>query len=473
MKPLSANIPINFSQKICTLLTFGAYLSKLFGCSKMQSREKLLIAGAVLILALAAVLWRLSQDKYNWDISDQSTAYQEQQNEPYSLSVLHELLEETVGDRMEYVHTSGLKVLEKLPPNACTYVFVGEQPYYDSTETKRLLEFVNMGGRALIVSSYLTDLIEDTLFQRQVCKGPEGGFYHNPSLFDTSVYCYLTPNEKQEYGTEYAVYEKEKKIYNQWQHLSVNQICSAVNWQKKGSYRANQVNYAAIKFGEGSFMLHRTPLVFTNLHMIRPAARAYVQQVLAELNTEHIIYDRYAKTVEARNAASRRAKGLKTMRDSGILSTMLREPALAFAWFIFLGMMGLFLVFGSKREQRIIPVIPPLRNQSLQFVQSLARLQFLEQNFKAVCKQDMRFFLNTVREKCNITVPMQANGTVQYNDTLIAQIAKSSGFPEARLRDIFTQYNACTIYEPSGNMMTDLHTSIEQFIHFKKQIGKK
>jgi hypothetical protein len=434
----------------------------------MERSQRTVLLFLVGLVLVGAMFMLFTGDKYNWSEWDSSVAYQEKEKEPYGLSAFSVLLKASLDNRLEEINQSGLAALEKYPANTTTYAFVGEQPFYDSIEVARLLTFVQKGGRAFISYNQLTDLVEDTVFQRNICDITSSYYEYHHNTFDSIASCQLYKNDQLSPLVDYALYFKEKKVYYQWRLIPTNQLCKSVAWQKKGQYKDGNINFAAIKYGNGIFLLHTTPIAFTNVHLIRPETRPYTEGVLAELNTEHILYDTYAKTDEARIKATKRAKGVKTMRDSGILSTMLREPALAFAWFLFLGLVGLFLIFGAKREQRMIPVIPPMRNQSLRFVQSLSSLQFRQQNFKSICKQDMRFFLNTVRDRCNIAIPMHANGTVSYSESLIQQIAKSSGFPADRLLDIFKRYEACAVFAPNGEMMTELHQAIEQFIHFKK-----
>lgn len=57
----------------------------------------------------------------------------------------------------------------------------------------------------------------------------------------------------------------------------------------------------------------------------------------------------------------------------------------------------LFVIFNAKRKQRIVPVIEPLKNKSVEFVKSIGNLYLQEGDFHDMMAKKAQFFLNKVR----------------------------------------------------------------------------
>ncbi len=64
---------------------------------------------------------------------------------------------------------------------------------------------------------------------------------------------------------------------------------------------------------------------------------------------------------------------------------------------MFLGGLVLFIFFNAKRKQRIVPVLEPLRNTSVDFVKSIGNLYLQEGDFHDMMAKKAQYFLNKVR----------------------------------------------------------------------------
>ncbi|HNM27256.1 MAG TPA: hypothetical protein PKL15_17555, partial [Saprospiraceae bacterium] len=146
---------------------------------------------------------------------------------------------------------------------------------------------------------------------------------------------------------------------------------------------------------------------------------------------------------------------------------MLQQPALAWTWYLLLGLAGVYIVFRARRRQRIIPVLPKNENSSYEFITTIANLHFRDRNYRGLCLQSMKLFLAQVRERYGIIAPMDSGtGTPRVDGEFFRRLSEHSEVPESQIRDIFTQYNNTVQYEPTEAMMVDLYLSMEAF--FKK-----
>jgi hypothetical protein len=457
-----------------------------------MNRGNLIPLLALLFFVVIYGIIYYDRDRYNWNEWDDTEAYKEHSEEPWGYAAFSRLLSASFGNKLEEINSDGLDELVTCDATKTVYVFAGVRPYYDSIEIKRMLSFLDRGGKIWMSSKFWDQALVDSMAatcpplknDNDEADDDAGHNYIKEtfhSVGESDSITSLTVAGDSKYFS-YSVFYKDKKGFYNLNVLNSESFCFTHLLQVKG-YALGANAYSGtpnskpihLEFGyrKGAVELHSVPLVFTNYHLLRKETRPYTNSVLKGIDREYVLIDLYSKTEAAKMRGLGQEKASTSVRNNHFLRTMLREPSLGFAWFIFLGMVGLLIVFGSKREQRLIPVIPALKNQSVQFVESLSRLQFKQQDFRSVCKQDMRYFLNILRDKTGTNLPMLPTGSVPYTNTNIEQIALLSGFPEPRIRDIFTRYEACVNYEPNGEMMVDLHTSIEQFVHFKKKIGNK
>lgn len=79
------------------------------------------------------------------------------------------------------------------------------------------------------------------------------------------------------------------------------------------------------------------------------------------------------------------------------LRFILRNPPLRYAWYIFLVGFLVFIIFHAKRKQRVIPIIKPLENTSVEFVRSIGNLYLNEGDAKDMMQKKATYFLNKVR----------------------------------------------------------------------------
>ncbi|MCW3162024.1 hypothetical protein [Chryseobacterium oryctis] len=142
-----------------------------------------------------------------------------------------------------------------------------------------------------------------------------------------------------------------------------------------------QANFIKAKFGKGNFYVHSEPLFITNYYLLKPGNIKYVQDVFSYLDDKETLW-----FVEG-----------KTSESQFFMRFILSKPALKYAWWVFLGGLLLFIFFNAKRKQRIVPVIEPLKNTSVDFVKSIGNLYLQEGDFHDMMAKKAQYFLNKVR----------------------------------------------------------------------------
>ncbi|MCP4158108.1 MAG: hypothetical protein GY757_60955, partial [bacterium] len=196
----------------------------------------------------------------------------------------------------------------------------------------------------------------------------------------------------------------KEKIYN-WQYIESYFFCEEeYSLVELGRMNNSFINFARVKYGDGTFYFHTTPLAFTNISMLEKQSLEYANRVFSHLQPGDIYWDRYSQISErvGRRRNQARNGGERRFSTQSPLQYILSQPALAWAWYLLLAVGVLYLLFRTKRKQRIIPVLERNTNTSLAFLSTIGRLYFLQNNHRQLCLQKTRLFQGFIREHYNL-----------------------------------------------------------------------
>jgi hypothetical protein len=111
----------------------------------------------------------------------------------------------------------------------------------------------------------------------------------------------------------------------------------------------------------------------------------------------------------------------------------------------------------SKRKQRPIAEIPPLRNASEDFIKTVGRLYFQQKNNQNLFTKMVAAFLENIRTIYQLP-------TSQLNEEFVLKLAFRSGKPVNEVRQMIQFiYELRMKDELSDRELMDLHEQINQF----------
>jgi len=168
--------------------------------------------------------------------------------------------------------------------------------------------------------------------------------------------------------------------------------------------------------GKGSFILNCTPLAFTNIYSLRKGNAAFASTSLSYLPLQDVHWTEYY-SVGRREASTP-------------LRFILRTEPLAWAYYLAVVSLLLFIAFEAKRKQRIIPVIPPLENTSLEFVATIGNLYYQRSDHRNIAEKKILFFFDQLRTRYRIN-------PIHREENFITTLAKKAGQPEEDIRKLF------------------------------------
>ncbi len=414
-----------------------------------------ILLGLVLLGLAVYLVWNYQGKNYTWQEN-----YKDDNRGPYGTFVAFNLLKSGLSTKQVKLIQQNLPAqLPANPKERSNYVFIGDGQFLDSADVKQLLKFVKNGNNAFIASQVIPFNLMFDLYYDECDDAPWNGL---KSLSDTSVYAnFRHPQLKMEQGTKFTYRIKALKQGYYWDYFDNDNLCvkSESPLIPLGSFGKDRVNFVKINYGKGSFYLHSNPIMFSNLAMIKPGGREYSERAFAHLPPGPLYWDRYSKVQEevAQNLNNGGGGLSRRLSDKSPLSYILGQPPLAWAWYVVVAIALLFLLFRVKRQQRMIPVLPSNKNTSLDFILSIGRLYFLQNNHQQLAVQKMKLLLQFIRER-------YALQTRDLDQGFVNLLSNKSGVSEGLILSIVNTYraveHASSIHEQT---LIDFHRNIESF----------
>ena len=84
------------------------------------------------------------------------------------------------------------------------------------------------------------------------------------------------------------------------------------------------------------------------------------------------------------------------------LRFILTQEPLTWAYYITIISILLLLLFESKRKQRVIPIIPPVENTTLEFATTIGNLYYQRGDHKNMAEKKILFFFDTLRSRYHL-----------------------------------------------------------------------
>jgi Domain of unknown function (DUF4350) len=161
------------------------------------------------------------------------------------------------------------------------------------------------------------------------------------------------------------------------------------------------------KYGKGLLILNSTPLIFTNIHLLHRDNYLFAESQLATLPIPNGLY--WTEYYQ-----------LGRMEPTTPLRVILTHESLRWAYYITVFTLLVFVFFEMKRKQRIIPVINPLANTTLEFVRTIGNMHFEQADHAGIASKRVTFLLEHIRERFRLN-------TGELNDLFEHELAQKSG----------------------------------------------
>ena len=172
------------------------------------------------------------------------------------------------------------------------------------------------------------------------------------------------------------------------------------------------------QIGSGTFLLSSTPLAFSNYSMMHANNYEYVAQLLENVGHGGLHWTEYYQ--------------LGRMESGTPLRYILTQPPLKWALYILMVSILIFMIFELKRKQRVIPVMVPPKNETMDFVKTISRLYFQKKDHKNLAAKKILHFTEYLKHQLHI----DPNDEI---DHLIAVVAAKTNSEQKSVAELFDQ----------------------------------
>lgn len=301
----------------------------------------------------------------------------------------------------------------------------------EQNEVDALLNFVNNGNQAMIISRQITDLLLDTL-----------GLSTN---FDFS----------QESEVSYGLLNDTTKFNGPTYNILFRAYFDSLSTAQPLGYRSDSLpNFVGLKFGSGQLFLHVLPSAFTNAFILTGHNDRYISSVLSYLPDQTTIWDEYYKARK------------QYVKQASPFQQVLTTDGLRQALYLILLATFVYMIFASKRRQRIIPVLPTRTNATVEFVETMGQLYYNESDHKDIGLKRVNYFLADIRERHRIDTATLDEGFVQ-------KLSSLSGVPIEDINQLITNFNVIKAVDVVlQDRIVQQDKLIENFYNKERAYGK-
>ncbi|CAM3939692.1 DUF4350 domain-containing protein [Mucilaginibacter galii] len=211
-----------------------------------------------------------------------------------------------------------------------------------------------------------------------------------------------------------------------------------------GETKEHAANYLKYKIGKGALYLNANPLMFSNYSLLQDTGAGYAAKALSHLQkTNAIVWDEYYTQGRA--------------GDESIMRVFLRYAQLRWAFYIAFFSLTAFVLYEMKRRQRIIPVIDPLGNATIEFVNVVGQVYYEQRNNSNIAQKKATYLLEHWRSKYNVS-------TQKLDNDLAHAVAQKSGADIDLVNNLISQITLVRSNKSvSDQELIQFNQNIEQF----------
>ena len=363
----------------------------------MERRSKIIL-GLLVAVLLGIIVTEIVRPKpINWRPSYTSIS-----KIPFGCFILYnELPSIFPNNEIEIIEESIYNILTKRDSTeSSNYIVINDVISFDKQETNQILNYVAKGNHVFIAAHEFYGSLADTLnieIERRY------DFKEDTATVSLTNKSFKKESFKFDRGANPSYFISID--------TSKTEILGHIDFEDKSFLNSSddnavtKPNFIKTSFGKGSFLINTLPVAFTNYYMLSNSSN-YSANSFSYLDDSYLYWDDYKKT------------GRKVITSP--MRFVLNQPALKWGYYLTIFGLLVFVIFKAKREQRIIPVIEPLENSSVEFAKTVGSLYHQNKDFANLNNQKINFFLSYLRNRYYLN-------TSVLDEKLMTQLASKSG----------------------------------------------
>lgn len=384
---------------------------------------KLYLIGSALVMLLYLIAQYYKPKPTDW-----TPTYLKEDKNPFGTYILYHELENLFPKSL--ISPSSLPVYNTLKDKNfehTNYLIIAGQVQMDAYDYQELVKYMERGNNVFIAAYEFSDLLSDTLNLKMNSVANFSNAKGTPINF-------VNPGLKAKHS-----YVFNRGLGDQYFSLVDTSRATAL-----GRNEAGEVNFVKYNYGKGALYMLPSPQLLSNYNLLNPAGATYIAKVLSHLPVaERVIWD------------ENNTKG--NVDDSSVLRVMLKHDQLRWAYYLALSGLLLFIIFEMKRRQRIIPIIAPLKNTSVDFVQVVGKVYYQQRDNRDIVQKKISYFLEYVRTNYRLkTSKLDA----EFMDDLVLKSGVNEVIVQQLIEVINRVNNAVVV---NDDQLINLNKLIEKF----------
>ncbi len=380
-----------------------------------------------LAFGLFLVVKLMEPQSYDW-----TPTYEATDKNPFGAYVLNELLPSVFKEKKISISNQTAYELKDSLKQKDNLIIIAHTLNTGKEDTEILLKHVEQGACVFISAQSFYGTLADTLKLSTTDYLFEQGLGGQGK--DTSYLKFVNPG----LDTSQHYFFKRSNVHNYFDKFdSIHTTLIAEN-------NFHQPVTIRTRWGKGNFIFNCTPLAFTNIYALKGNNPQFISTSLSYLPIEDVYWTEYYS--------------VGRQEASTPLRFILTHAPLAWAYYISIISLLLFMAFEAKRKQRVIPIVPPLENTSLEFVGTIGNLYYQRSDHKNIAEKKILFFFEHVRSRYMLTL-------TGAGESLASILAKKSGHGVEEVRNLFLAFDFVRKQEKiTGQELIELNASIEEFM---------
>lgn len=358
---------------------------------------------AILVFVFAAIVAAqyLMPKPTNWN-----KTYLRKDKIPFGSYAIFELLENTYAPELT-VNKQSLYNLDTEEAGDQALLMVNDELKLKKLDVQSLFAFLQRGNKVLLCANQFGDRLADTL--KLATTYNWSNFFTRPdSLMKKPSFEVHYVQPKNNHSGPYTYSEAAIESYFTKFDTALFRVM-AVD-------KRNAPVLISAAIGKGRLYISTTPDAFANVFIVNHKNRNYTYGLLSLLKSRRLIWDEYYKSFNVQSVSP--------------FKFIFENDALYMAYCILVLGIIIFMIFELKRRQRAIPVVRPLENSTLQFVDVISNVYYNSNNHLYIAKEQIGYFYFEVRQKFQVNTNLA-------DDELFEKVSRLSGVDLAAVRTLF------------------------------------
>jgi hypothetical protein len=378
------------------------------------------IAALVVAAALVLALEMSRSREIDW-----TPSYTQDARSPYGTYLLFHLLQTTTPPTaLETVYGTTYQALESAVWDGTNYLVINDEYALDAAGVAELVDYVDSGNNVFIAASRISRELLDTL-----------GVKLGRDLIPPDSVRLNFVNRALGTPAGYVVRGESGDTYLKSFDTARTTIL--------GCTAEGRTNFVRITIGSGSVYLSTVPRLFTNYAVIDRSAGDFSFKALSYLPGGTTYWDEHYKA------------GRSEIRSP--FRYLMSHASLSWAYYLSLAAAVLFVFAYARRRQRIIPIVAPPANATMEFVATVGRLYFQHGDHRNLAEKKILYLLDQIQTRYGLRATTR-------DREFLTRLAERSGAPIEEVTALFDRIAYVEGQERiSADELASLATAIDTF----------